>query len=179
MDNGCDATTVIQTSLWNTSPQEKQTARFWTEGIFLRKHLCCNAHQSVITLIRFKCPYLWLMSCEAVRSVIDSHAPAGQAFKLPGFAVLHTAPEKYQNAGFHSNDFGGTNFSKALHMLSESCRSLRDLTSAHQNSWKMLSRLLCMTCTDAVVCECVCLIMPLALHLFTFPVCNSDSIRFR
>lgn len=75
------------------------------------------------------------MSCEAVRSVIDSHAPAGQAFKLPGFAVLmHTAPEKYQNAGFHSYDLGGMNFSKALHMLSESCRSLRDLTSAHQNS---------------------------------------------
>lgn len=76
---------LFKQALWNTSTQEKQTARFWTEGILLRKHLCCNARQSVITLIQFKYPYLWLMSCERVRSVIDYHAPTGQAFKWPAY----------------------------------------------------------------------------------------------
>ncbi len=50
------------------------------------------------------------------------------------YALMHSAPEKYQNARFRSYDLDGTNLSKALHMLSESCRTLRDLTSAHKNS---------------------------------------------
>lgn len=127
-------------AFWYTSTQEKQTAWFLTEGVFLRKHLCCNARQSVITLIGFKSPYLLLMSCNAVRSGIYYHGLTCLDFKYPNFAVMmHTALKQYQNAHLHSSDFSLHYFSKALHMLLESCRILRNSMSANQSRWKMLT----------------------------------------